>query len=114
MKAVLSTLAPTLALLAALGFAGHVAAEDAMATPMAGDAMAAEPMAGDAMMSPEDMLKACLDTAGMEADAMKKDEASKACHTAPMAAMGGDAMSAAPGDAMSAAPMADGAMAPAQ
>lgn len=104
MKAVLSTLAPTLALLAALGFAGHVAAEDAMATPMA----------GDAMMSPEDMLKACLDKAGMEADAMKKDEASKACHTAPMAAMGGDAMSAAPGDAMSAAPMADGAMAPAQ
>lgn len=104
MKAVLSTLAPTLALLAALGFAGHVAAEDAMATPMAGDAMAAEPMAGDAMTSPEDMLKACLDKAGMEADAMKKDEATKACHTAaPMA-----------GDAMSAAPMADGAMAPAQ
>jgi hypothetical protein len=44
----------------------------------------------------------------MEADAMKKDEATKACNTVPMA---GDAMA---GDAMTAAPMADGAMAPAQ
>ncbi|ODT07586.1 MAG: hypothetical protein ABS35_44830 [Kaistia sp. SCN 65-12] len=108
----MKTILSALALAAALGVAGNVAAEDAMATPMAGDAMAAEPMAGDAMMSPEDMLKACLDKAAMEADAMKKDEATKACNaTQPMA---GDAMSATPGDAMSAEPMADGAMKPAQ
>lgn len=96
----MKTVISALALAATLGFAGTVAAEDAMATPMATDAMAGEAMA----MSPEDMLKACLDKAGMETDAMKKDEATKACNAAtPMA-----------GDAMSATPMADGAMAPAQ
>lgn len=110
MKSMLSTFA----LVAALGFVGHAIAEDAMATPMATDAMATDAMAGDAMMSPDEVLAACLEKAGMETDTMKMDEATKACHdTHNMAgdAMAGDAMAT---DAMAAEPMAADAMAPAQ
>ncbi len=81
----MKTLISTLALVACLGFTGVALAQDAMAPAtdaMASDAMA--PMADDAMaaMTPDEMLAACLEKAGMEMDAMKKDEAGKACHDA--------------------------------
>lgn len=81
----MKTLISTLALVACLGFTGVALAQDAMAPAtdaMAPDAMA--PMADDAMaaMTPDEMLAACLEKAGMEMDAMKKDEAGKACHDA--------------------------------
>ncbi|RUU95315.1 hypothetical protein EOB36_32785 [Mesorhizobium sp. M6A.T.Cr.TU.017.01.1.1] len=63
-------------------FAGGIArAEDAMkpADPMATDAMKpADPMAAEKM-------KDCMDKAAMETDAMKKDEATKACDAMGMA-----------------------------
>ncbi len=67
----MKTILSALAFAAALGLAGNVAAQDAMATPMAGDAMAAEPMAGSAMaadpmaMTAAEMLTACLEKAGV-------------------------------------------------
>lgn len=96
-----------LALAATLALSGASLAQDAMSTPMQGDAMAPDSMAGDAMapMDADKMLADCLEKAGMEADAMKKDEATRACH-AEHDAMGSDAMAPAP-DAMG------GAMAPA-
>lgn len=109
MKSILSALA----LVAAMGVAGVAQAEDAMSTPMAGDAMSNDAMGGDAMssMTPDEMLAACLAKAEMETDSMKKDEAGKACHDAHNMAMEGDAMG---GDSMmSSEPMTDGAMAPA-
>lgn len=68
-------------------FAGGIArAEDAMkpADPMATDAMKpADAMAADAMKPADPMaaekVKDCMDKAAMETDAMKKDEATKAC-----------------------------------
>ena len=65
----MKTMLSALALAATLGFAGNVAAEDAMATPMAAEPMAGDAMAADPMaMTPDEMLKACLEKAGMEAD----------------------------------------------
>ena len=100
MKSMLSVVA-----LASLLAGGGVAlAEEAMSTPMQGEAMA-----GDAMspMSADETLEACLAKARMEADSMKQDEAAKACNDAHNAMVpGGDAM-------MSSEPMAGGdAMAP--
>lgn len=87
----------TLALAATLIFAQAAMAEDKMATPMQGDAMATgDALATDGMaMDADQILADCLAKAGMEADAMKKDEATKACNEAH--AMAGDAMA---GDAM--------------
>ena len=92
------------ALAATLDLGGAAIAADAMSTPMApADAMA--PMAGDAMapMDADQMLADCLVKAGTEMDAMKKDEATKACHDEHNA-MGTDAMAPAAdamaGDAM--------------
>ena len=101
-----------LALAATLALGGAAIAQDAMSTPMApADAMAPNSMAGDAMapMDADEVLADCLVKAGTEMDAMKKDEATKACHDAlnAMGAMGTDAMAPAT-DAMS-----GGAMAPA-
>ena len=95
----------TLALAATFALSGTGFAQDAMSTPMASDAM--NSMAGDAMapMPADQMLAECLDKAGMAADAMKKDEATKACHDQHNA-MGSDAMAPAT-DAMG------GTMAPA-
>ncbi len=111
----MKTLISTLALVACLGFTGAALAQDAMAPAtdaMAPDAMA--PMADDAMaaMTPEEMLTACLEKAGMEMDAMKKDEAGKACHDAHKMAdpMATDAMAPMATDGM-AAPMATDSMA---
>ena len=87
----------TLALAATVALSGASFAEDAMSTPMSSDAMA--PMDADMMLAE------CLGKAGMEADAMKKDDATKACHDEHNA-MGSDAMAPAT-DAMG------GAMAPA-
>ena len=96
-----------LALAATGALSGASFAADAMSTPMSGDAMAPNNMAGDAMapMDADKMLAECLEKAGMEADAMKKDYATKACHDEHNA-MGSDAMAPAT-DAMG------GAMAPA-
>jgi pentapeptide MXKDX repeat protein len=111
----------TLALAATLTFAQAAVAEDKMAAPMEGDAMATDNMmATDAMaMDADQMLADCLAKAEAEMDAMKKDEASKACHDAHnMAgdAMAGDAMAgdAMAGDAMGGDAMGDDAMAPKQ
>lgn len=119
----MKTLISTLALAASFGFGGVAFAEDAMApaadamAPMASDAMAPDAMSS---MTPDEMLAACLEKAGMETDAMKKDDATKACHDAHnMAPMATDAMAPMTTDGM-AAPMATdgmaadpGAMAPA-
>lgn len=86
-----------LALAATGALSGASFAADAMSTPMSGDAMA--PMDADTMLAE------CLEKAGMEADAMKKDDATKTCHDEHNA-MGSDAMAPAT-DAMG------GAMAPA-
>ena len=112
----MKTLISTLAITAALVLGGPAVAQDAMSTPMADDAMASDAMGGDAMssMTPDEVLAACLEKAGMETDAMKRDEATKACHDAHTGAMEGDAMG---GDAMMSTDgmAADpGAMAPAQ
>ena len=68
--------------------AGPAAAEDAMkpaTDTMSSDAMKpADPMAADAMKAE------CIEKAGMETDAMKKEEAIKACDD--MGAMKSDAM----------------------
>jgi pentapeptide MXKDX repeat protein len=98
-----------LALAATLTLGGVAAAQDAMSAPMApADAMAPNSMAGDAMapMDADQMLADCLVKAGTEMDAMKKDEATKACHDEHNA-MGTDAM------APAADAMAGDAMAPA-
>ena len=101
----------TLAIAATLTLAQAAIAEDKMATPMAGDAMGTENtmMSGDAMapMDADQMLADCLTKAEAEMDAMKKDEASKACHDAHN--MAGDAMA---GDAMATDAMGSDAMAP--
>jgi hypothetical protein len=107
------------------GMMGPVLAEDAMSTPMSGDAMA--PMSGDAMapmsgdmantmMTPNDMLAACLKNAGMLNGTEAQDAGKKTCNDAMALAMGnmsapmgGDAM--APMNGMAADP---GAMAPAK
>ena len=108
----------TLALAATLAFAQAATAADKMAAPMAGDAMATENnmMAGDAMapMDADQMLADCLVKAEAEMDAMKKDEASKACHDSHN--MAGDAMAenAMATDAMAGDAMAGDAMAPKQ
>ena len=83
----------TLALAATVALSGTGFAQDAMSTPMASDAMAPNSMAGDAMatMPADQMLAECLEKAGVAADAMKKDDATKACHDQHNA-MGGDAM----------------------
>jgi len=99
-----------LALAATLALGGVAAAQDAMSTPMApADAMAPNSMAGDAMapMDADQMLADCLVKAGTEMDAMKKDDATKACHDEhnAMGAMGTDAMAPAT-DAMSGDAMA--------
>ncbi|RWH69980.1 MAG: pentapeptide MXKDX repeat protein [Mesorhizobium sp.] len=71
-------------------FAGGIAhAEDAM-KPMATDAMKpADAMATDAMKPADPMaaekMKDCMNKAAMETDAMKKDEATKACDAMGMA-----------------------------
>ena len=101
MKSILSAIA----LVAALGVAGAVQAEDAMA-PMQDNAMSGGAMSSDAMMmTPDQMMAMCLEKAAMAADAMMKTEDEKACHTAHDLLMG-DAMTG--NDAMT-----GGAMAPA-
>lgn len=105
MKSILSAIA----LVAALGLAGGVAAQDAMSTPMQDNAMSGGAMAPDAMMmTPDQMLAACVEKAGAAADAMKQDEDKKMCQGAYDLLMGDQAMTSEPmaNDAMAAEPMA--------
>lgn len=94
---------------AALG-SGAAVAQDAMSSPMQGNAMAS-----DMMMTPDQMMAMCIEKAGMATDAMMKADNEKACHTVHDLLMS-DAMMSQPmaPDAMAPNAMSGAAMAPAQ
>jgi hypothetical protein len=104
----MKTILIAFATIAALG--GTAYAQDAMSSPMQGDAMS-----GEMMMTPAQMMAMCLDKAAMAADAMAQEEGTKACNTVQTLLMG-EAMMSTPmsGDAMAPGAMAGDAMAPAQ